>query len=70
MSATLNMDKKIASTIDETKDSYTLKDHKEGIKTLKELIELRTKSVKQQLEGNYNKIETNLDISKLGRKPR
>ena len=64
------MDKKIINVIDEDKDYYTFNEHSEGIETLKELITLRTKSVKQQLNGNYEKIETNLDISKLGRNPR
>jgi len=64
------MDKKIIDVFDEKKDSYTDKEHKEGIETLKELIKLRTKAVKEQLNGNYKKIETNLDISKLGRNPR
>ena len=64
------IDKKIINVIDENVDYYTLSEHEEGINTLKELIILRTKAVKEQLNGNYKKIKTNLDISKLGRNSR
>lgn len=61
------VDKKLIDIIDTSVDYYSIEEHNKGIRTLKNLIRLRTKAVSRQLDGNFEKIKTDINILDLGR---